>query len=583
MGGGMGGPPPTGMRMGTQAGGRMGTANRARQGTAMQPVYGVGALTEVKVSDRPMTMQGVSGMKTGNVGPKRQIYDKTYYMVELRKKCTDLTDEVSRLNKEINDIAQDNQLYASLEKRYDSLVKTVRSLEGDLADHNLATDKQRTDARPEEVHHMYMVMKSQNEQQRNDVDQIFLEKRSHEEEIQRMEQEIQSIARAAEDRLNELHPDQRREYEELREESGRISADLSEAREDLDQVTSRLNAVEGRLRSDVLRARYQQLSSIRKDLHEKLRVMEREVQQGSMSIPEQREHLLSKVKNDNTEIVATEKENSDMKLEMEKLKSQIREVTADAQERKDESSDQQKYEILFTKDQEMTQFIDGFPESKADEERKLKEKQDHILRLLENISRTMGLPQDISPESHLRDMEDELEFKSRQLQNSETTQNRLEGELAKRESELEKIDSLDVKISMELQQVEEKADQYKNEIEVKFDKVEQMQQEGESHQRRLEVQKKTLESRVSSLKQQVGLLKLRYDVKRQQLTDDEVAANLDAQEKKIRQFGQTLYTLRSFINQNTAETDFRSEKSNILEMSNMINTMFQGGRINMGY
>jgi hypothetical protein len=26
---------------------------------------------------------------------------------------------------------------------YDSLVKTVRSLEGDLADHNLATDKQR--------------------------------------------------------------------------------------------------------------------------------------------------------------------------------------------------------------------------------------------------------------------------------------------------------------------------------------------------------------------------------------------------------------------------------------------------------
>lgn len=545
----------------------------------MQPVLGVGAMTEIKVSERPMTMQGVSGMKTGSVGPKRQIYDKTYYMVELRRKCTDLSDEVSRLNKEINDTTQDNALYASLEKRYDSLVKTVRSLEGDLADHNLATDKQRTDARPEEVHHMYMVMKSQNEQQRNDVDQIFLEKRSHEEEIHRMEQEIQAISRAAEERLNVLHPDQRREYEELRQENGKLTTDLSEARDDLDQVNGRLNALESRLRSDVLRARYQQLGGLRKELMERLTVLEREVQQGSMSIPEQRELLLSKVKNDNSEIVATEKENSEMKLENEKLKAQIREVTADAQERKDESSDQQKYEILFTKDQEMTQFIDGFPESKNEEERKLREKQDIIVRLLENISKTLGLSPDVSPESHLRDMEDELEFKSRQLQNSETTQARLEGELAKRESELEKIDSLDVKISMELQQVQEKMEQYEKDIEVKFEKVAAMQSEGAAHLKNLEATKAVLEKRSTALKQQVGFLKLKHEIKRQQLTDDEVAANLDAQEQKIRQFGQTLYTLRSFITQKHSESDFRSEKSAVMEMVSMINTICQGGRI----
>merc|ERR1719238_156088 len=135
-------------------------------------------------------------MKTGSVGPKRQIYDKTYYMLELRKRCTSLQEELTKINNEINQVQQDNQLYANLDKRYESLVKTVRSLEGDLADHNLATDKLRTDTQPEEVHHMYMIMKQQNEQQRNDVDQIFLEKRSHEEEIQRMMHESQSITRA---------------------------------------------------------------------------------------------------------------------------------------------------------------------------------------------------------------------------------------------------------------------------------------------------------------------------------------------------------------------------------------------------
>merc|ERR1719276_555663 len=135
-----------------------------------------------------MTTQGL-GMKTGSIGPKRQVYDRTYYMLELRKKISGLQEEITKMNKEINDVQQDTELYQSLEKRYETLVKTVRSLEGDLADHNLAMDKLRTDTQPEEVHHMYMIMKQQNEQQRNDVDQIFLEKRSHEEEIARMETE----------------------------------------------------------------------------------------------------------------------------------------------------------------------------------------------------------------------------------------------------------------------------------------------------------------------------------------------------------------------------------------------------------
>merc|ERR1719356_1170318 len=144
-------------------------------------------MTEVKVTDRPMTIQGLTGMKTGSLGPKRQVYDKTYYMLELRKRCTNLQQEVEKMNTEVEEIRQDNHTYATLEKRYDQLVKNVRLLEGDLADHNLATDKQRTDTRPEEVHNMYLIMKQQNDEQRNDIDQIFLENKSHEEEINRMQ------------------------------------------------------------------------------------------------------------------------------------------------------------------------------------------------------------------------------------------------------------------------------------------------------------------------------------------------------------------------------------------------------------
>jgi intraflagellar transport protein 74 len=488
-----------------------------------------------------------------------------------------LQEEVTQINKEINEIQQDNQTYQTLDKRYESLVKTVRALEGDLADHNLATDKLRTDTQPEEVHHMYMIMRQQNEQQRNDVDQIFLEKKSHEEEIQRMAAEAQQIQRQAEDRLQELHPDQRVEYDDLRDEKGRIENELLQGREELEQVSTRLASLEGHLRSDVLRARSQQLLSTHKVVSDRLKELEDEVRQCSMSVPEQRELLLSKVKSDNAEITACEKQNSDLKLEKERLRAQIKEVANDAQEKRDEGGDQQKYEILFAKDQEMTQFISSFDEHKAEEEQKLKEKQEIIIALLGNISTSLSL-QNVTPEGHLRDMEDELDFKTRQLQNSETTHSRLEGERQKRQGELEKIESLDVKIRQELDQVEAKMKQYEQDIEQKYDRVGELRAQGVDHVKKMEERKLVLEARAASLRQQVGFLKLRLDSRKQQLKDDETAVGLEAQEGKIRQFGQTLFSLNSFIKQKRCESDFKTEMDVCLSAAMEINKILQERR-----
>merc|ERR1719387_2407562 len=107
------------------------------------------------------------------------------------------------------------------------------------------------------------------------------------------------------------------------------------------------------------------------------------------------------------------------------------------------------------------------------------------------------MPSDVSPEGHMRDLEDELDFKNNQLKNSETTQNRLEGELAKRQGELEKIESLDVKITQELQQVEAKMRQYEQDIEQKYVRVGEMQGEGAIKLRQCEERKVSLEGRLS--------------------------------------------------------------------------------------
>ena len=45
---------------------------------------------------------------------------------------------------EIDRIGKDSSLMTQLERKYEGLIKEVRSLEGDLADYNLAMDKART-------------------------------------------------------------------------------------------------------------------------------------------------------------------------------------------------------------------------------------------------------------------------------------------------------------------------------------------------------------------------------------------------------------------------------------------------------
>lgn len=72
-------------------------------------------------------------------------------------------EETEKNKKKIETISAENNLFYVLEKRFDELSKEVRSLEGKLADYNLAFDKQRAHTRPEEIRNMYEHIRTQND------------------------------------------------------------------------------------------------------------------------------------------------------------------------------------------------------------------------------------------------------------------------------------------------------------------------------------------------------------------------------------------------------------------------------------
>lgn len=136
----------------------------APSGPGTQAAQGYALSASVNVSDRPVTGQGVMGMKvqsnaTGYPLFPRCIYpyvyflqlscflqgrivnDSAFYIGLLRKKINEIHTESNKLKGEIEQQSKDNAQYTQLERKYETLSKSKEALEGQLADYNLALDK----------------------------------------------------------------------------------------------------------------------------------------------------------------------------------------------------------------------------------------------------------------------------------------------------------------------------------------------------------------------------------------------------------------------------------------------------------
>lgn len=144
----------------------------------------IGLNTDLEhLQNRPVTNQGMAGMKTGHGGPQRQFYDRSFFINELKKRNLMLAKEIERFKREISQIQKDHDLYSKLERKFEDLSKEVRELEGTLADYNLTFDKVRAGSKPEDMEPNVMHLRSRNRQFREQLDKIFIDRKEEESKI----------------------------------------------------------------------------------------------------------------------------------------------------------------------------------------------------------------------------------------------------------------------------------------------------------------------------------------------------------------------------------------------------------------
>ncbi|KAB1280551.1 Intraflagellar transport protein 74-like protein [Camelus dromedarius] len=502
---GLTGRPPSGIRP-PSGNIRMATGmppGTARPGSRGGPI-GTGVLSsQIKVADRPVTQQGLSGMKTGMKGPQRQILDKSYYLGLLRSKISELTTEINKLQKEIEMYNQENSVYLSYEKRAETLAVEIKEFQGQLADYNMLVDKLNTNTEMEEVVNDYNMLKAQNDRETQSMDVIFTERQAvnsskldvlkeninlvteiepciefeepvrgilhtfdfrKEKQIRSVEEEIEQEKQAAEGIIKNMSPEKQVKYIEMKTTNEKLLQELDTLQQQLDSLNMKKESLE----SEIAHSQVKQEAVL---LHEKLYELESHRDQliaedKSMGSPmEERERLLKQVKEDNQEIASMERQLTDIKEKINQFNEEIRQLDMDLEEHQGEMN--QKYKELKKREESMDNFIETFEETKNQEVERKAQIEANIVALLEHSSRNINRMKQISSitNQELKMMQDDLNFKSTEMQKSQSTARNLTSDSQRLQLDLQKMELLESKMTEEQHSLKSKIKQMTTDLE----------------------------------------------------------------------------------------------------------------------
>jgi intraflagellar transport protein 74 len=399
---------------------------------------------------RPTTQQGLAGRRGATSGGGRQVQDASYFAGLLRSRVTEISQEIARMRGEAERSARDASLTVQLERRWEGAVKEVRALEGDLADYNLAMDKARTNVEAAEIQAQLALLRRRNEANTRDVDSVFIERQERERGVARLEEAIAALTRAAEERIASLPPAEAAEYRKLQVESGALQREVERRQGELEQVSAAVEAAEEALRRERTRDEYAAGEKRLALLGSELASLQDELATSRLDPTAAREKLLAKVKGENARMQAIDRQVKEEEEGAAAGRRALAELDREIEERRGEAGDSAKYEALFKRDAEMTEFIDRFPEHREREVGEQRRLQDSILALLEHASEGLLREANLPSRAAAEEMKEDLSDKQRELRASEMTVEQLREHLKLRQTELEKIHRLEGNLVAEL-------------------------------------------------------------------------------------------------------------------------------------
>uniref|UniRef100_A0A8D0FJZ0 Intraflagellar transport 74 n=1 Tax=Strix occidentalis caurina TaxID=311401 RepID=A0A8D0FJZ0_STROC len=481
--------------------------------------------SQIKVADRPVTQQGLSGMKTAMKGVTSNVND-SFLFIFFRSKTNELTTEINKLQEEVEMYKQEKAVYLSYEKRAEALAGEIKEFQGQLADYNMDHFSE-ADGMPE------FEMGASNIYQLVKVTKTFYFY-STEKLIQVVEEDIEREKVVADDIIKDMSQENQAKYMEMKAANEKLAQELVVQQQELDA----LNVKEDALRAEIAHLQVKQEAV---QLYEKLHELE-----------ERRDQMIAEDKN--MESPQEERERLLKLTEVKEKTNHFKKVI-------------QRLDMDLENHQGNVTRVVNFEDVKNQELERKGQIEANIVALLEHSSRNVNRMKQISSitNQELKIMQEDLTFKSNEMQKSQSTAKNLITESQKLQMDLQKMDLLEGKMVDELASLKDKIEQTKMELEV-YNNLPALKASGEEKKKRLQDDKEKLTKRSHSFKKIMECLNTEYETLKRELQENETHSQLTNLERKWQHHEQNNFMMKEFIATKSQESDYQPIMKNVRKL-----------------
>lgn len=224
----------------------------------------------------------------------------------------------------------------------------------------------------------------------------------------------------------------------------------------------------------------------------------------------------------------------------------------------------QKYKELKKREENMDTFIETFEETKNQELERKAQIEASIVSLLEHSSRNINRMKQISSitNQELKMMQDDLNFKSTEMQKSQSTARNLTSDSQRLQLDLQKMELLESKMTEEQQSLKNKIKQMITDLET-YNDLAALKSSGEEKKKKLHQEKTVLSTRRNAFKKIMEKLDTECETLKTQLQENETHSQLTNLERKWQHHEQNNFVMKEFIATKSQESDYRPIMKNV--------------------
>lgn len=533
----------------------------------------IGFNTQTKIQDRAVSRQGLQGIvPKKDIKIERKIQDKPYYVTLLKGKINDIGKEIYKMNNEIGTINSDLTTYANLNKQFEVLSKEVQNLEGELADYNLAGDKYRSLMKVEDIEEVYNRIRLYNKKKMDQSDALYLEKAHLENQLQTLEYENNKVLQAIEERLLDLDPDQKNEYEQLREENQQLIIKIYEMREEMAKLNSNIIEGEELLKNNPNKREAHKLKDLINQLLRKKEELELQTNEAGLSIDELKQRLSTKNKEETTLKLNTDKKISDNKRIIDSLKKSINEIEKEM--KNSAINDNSKaVDSITQKDKEYSMFIENYDNIRKNHYKEISGKEEVIVALLENISEKIQTGTAPIQGAVGSSIKEKIKEKKDIIEKSVSTLEEAKAKYEELVIKLQRLETLDETLKKDIQGYKDKLSRIHNEIVTKYEDIEGhksfIKKDSERMTRLLEV----LNQNRDNYNKFLTTLVLKNRVTNAKLEENDSYKKMRELEKRMQANENNIYSLQCYIESKANDNQFGPLLKECISIQEEINNL----------